>query len=342
MQVSVESTGALTRKLTIAVPAAEFEGQVAQRVKSTAGKVSLPGFRRGHVPLKEVERRYGASLRREVATEVVQSRLPDALREQDVPIIGTPSVELVNIERGADLLFTASFEVLPDIDLVDLTTLTVMKPVAEITEADIDDMVETLRRQRVEWIPVERPAQADDRVVVDVSVRIEGKEVSPDGQEEDVTFVVGDGQATAELDAAVVGMTVGENRVYPVRIQRVTDDSSSVPSAVGEVRMKRVEAPRLPELDDAFFAFFGVDDGESPAAPMRTKRRPETTKTTPSMAAPTSTGRTASTGMPKLKATGRLAPGRNWRSSGTACGNGCLPNSTWRRAARPDARSCPS
>ncbi|MCY3837202.1 MAG: trigger factor [Gammaproteobacteria bacterium] len=258
MQVSVETTGSLTRKMTVAVPSTEFEDRVANRVRSTARKVSLPGFRRGRVPLGEVERRFGASLRNEVASELVQSSLEDAVRRENIPLIGTPSVELVNVDPGADLEFTATFEVLPEVDLVDLSTLRVRKPVAEISEADIDEMVESLRKQRTEWNPVERPVAVDDRVVVDYSVKVDG-EVQGEPHL-DFAFVVGSAQVVAELDGAVVGMSIGETRAFPVTVQRDSDKTSGEVEGIGEVALKSVEAPSLPELDGAFFEAFGVVD----------------------------------------------------------------------------------
>ena len=248
MHVSVETTGSLTRKMTIAVPSTEFEGRVADRVRSTAKKVSLPGFRRGRVPLSEVERRFGTSLRNEVASELVQSSLEDAVRQEEIPLVGTPSVELVNVDPGADLEFTATFEVLPEVDLIDLSTLRVRKPVAEIREADIDEMVESLRKQRTEWNPAERPVAVDDRVVVDYSIKVDG-EVQGEPQV-DFTFVVGSSQVVAALDTAVVGMSVGETRVFPITIQRGNDETSDEVEAIGEVALQSVEAASLPELDE--------------------------------------------------------------------------------------------
>ncbi|MXY56337.1 MAG: trigger factor [Gammaproteobacteria bacterium] len=223
MQVSVETTGSLTRKMTIAVPAGEFEGRIADRVRSTAKTVSLPGFRRGRVPLKEVERRFGDALRSEVASDLVKSSLEDALRQEELPMVGAPSVELVNLDPGADLEFTATFEVLPEVDLVDLSTLHVRRPFAEIGETDIDEMVESLRKQRTEWNPVERAVAADDRVVVDYSVTVDGEVVGE--PQADFTFVVGSSQVATELDTAVVGMTVGETRAFPLTIQRNIDET---------------------------------------------------------------------------------------------------------------------
>jgi len=265
MHVSVETTSGLNRKMTITVPSADFEGRLADRLKSTASKVSLPGFRRGKVPLKEVERRFGPSLRREVASEVVQSSFEDAVRERELAMVGVPSVELLNVEPGDDIKFTATFEVLPEIELADLSTLKVRKPVAEIGESDIDDMVESLRKQRVEWDPVDRPVADEDRVVVDYAVKIDG-EVAEGGERKDLTFVVGAGEVANELNAAVVGMSVGETRAFPISVHRHHEGGHEDVDGVGEVVMNRVEAPSIPELDEAFFAALGVGDEDDAAA----------------------------------------------------------------------------
>ena len=249
----------MNRKMTVTVPSADFEGRLAARLKSTASKVSLPGFRRGKVPLKEVERRFGASLRREVASEVVQSSFEDAVRERELAMVGTPSVELVNVEAGDDIKFTATFEVLPDIELVDLSTLRVSKPVAEIGESDVDDMVESLRKQRVEWNPVDRPVADEDRVVVDYAVRMDGEDGEA-GEQEDLAFIVGAGEVANELNAAVIGMSVGEKRAFPINVRRQRDGGAEDVDGIGEAVLKQVEAPSLPDLDEAFFASLGVSD----------------------------------------------------------------------------------
>ena len=260
--------------MTITVPSADFEGRLADRLKSTASKVSLPGFRRGKVPLKEVERRFGASLRREVATEVVQSSFEDAVRERELAMVGTPSVELLNVDPGDDIKFTATFEVLPEIELVDLAKLKVMKPVAEIGESDVDDMVESLRKQRVEWNSVDRPVADEDRVVVDYSVRIDGEageageagEEGEAGEHKDLAFIVGAGEVADELNTAVVGMSVGEKRAFPINVRRQHDGGHEDVDGIGEAVLKQVEAPSLPDLDEAFFASLGVSDEDDAAS----------------------------------------------------------------------------
>ena len=168
MRVSVETTGGLKRKATIAVPSAEFEANVAVRLKAAAGDLKLPGFRPGKVPMKEVRRRLGPSARNQAASDMAIASFSEAMRGQPFTLATQAQIEIVNLSPGADLEFTATFEVLPEVQLAPLDSLEVRRPRATIEEADIDFTIEEIRRQRREWIPAERPAQEGDRVVVDV------------------------------------------------------------------------------------------------------------------------------------------------------------------------------
>ena len=168
MRVSVETTGGLKRTATIAVPSAEFEANVDVRLKAAAGDLKLPGFRPGKVPMKEVRRRLGPSARNQAASDMAIASFSEAMREQPFTLATQAQIEIVNLSPGADLEFTATFEVLPEVRLAPLDSLEVRRPRATIEEADIDFTIEEIRRQRREWIPAERPAQEGDRVVVDV------------------------------------------------------------------------------------------------------------------------------------------------------------------------------
>ena len=159
MRVSIETAQGLTRKMTIAVPTATFEGQFAEHVRNTASQVKLPGFRPGKVPISEVRRRFGPRLREEVAADLLQSSLQEAVQEQELALASRAEVEIVKLEAGADFEFTATFEVLPEFELADLSQLTVRQPVADVSEPDVDAMVQTLREQRVEWNAVDREAR---------------------------------------------------------------------------------------------------------------------------------------------------------------------------------------
>ena len=215
MRVSIETAQGLTRKMTIAVPSATFEGQFAEHVRKTASQVKLPGFRPGKVPISEVRRRFGPRLREEVASELLQTSLQEAVQEQDIALASRADVEIVKLEAGADFEFTATFEVLPEFELADLNQLMVRQPVAEVAEPDVDAMVQTLREQRVQWHAVDREAREGDRLTVDYSLTVEG-EVVTEGTGR--SLIVGSAGLLPELDQTVRGMTAGEMRAFPATL----------------------------------------------------------------------------------------------------------------------------
>ena len=145
MQVVLESTSGLGRRMKITVPGDELETRVAAKLKQTAGQVRIKGFRPGKVPLREVKRRFGDGIRQEVGSEMMQSSFADAIRQEEVSPAGMPSIEDVSIEAGKDLEFTAVFEVFPEIELADFAGISVTKPIAAVEVEDIDKMIETLR-----------------------------------------------------------------------------------------------------------------------------------------------------------------------------------------------------
>ena len=223
MRVSIETAQGLTRKMTIAVPSATFEGQFAQHVRKAATQVKLPGFRPGKVPISEVRRRFGPRLREEVASELLQTSLQEAVQEQDFALASRADVEIVKLEAGADFEFTATFEVLPEFEVADLDQLKVRRPVAEVSEPDVDAMVQTLREQRVQWDAMDREAREGDRLTVDYSLTVEG-DVVTEGTGR--SLIVGSAGLLPELDQAVRGMTAGETRAFPATLpaESVDDD----------------------------------------------------------------------------------------------------------------------
>ena len=222
MQVSVKTTSGLGRAITVAVPSESFEAQVAERVKAAAGQAKLPGFRPGKVPLKEIHRRFGATLRQEVAADLMQSSFNDAVRQEQLSVAGQASVHFVNTEPGRDLEYTATFEVFPTFQLADLSTLRIGKPEAEISEDDVDDTVATVRHHGRRWHSVERAAKIDDRVVADYSVKVEGEVVRELKQQR---FVVGDPDNSDALNGVLVGIAASEKRIFPttVRVREEND-----------------------------------------------------------------------------------------------------------------------
>lgn len=261
MHISIETTAGLERRLTISVPSETFEEQISARLGDAASRMRLPGFRPGKVPMKEVRRRYGKAVRAEVAGELMQSSFVDAVRQEDLAPAGQPSLEVVKMEPGNDFEFTATFEVFPSVELADLTRIAVKRPEADVTDADIDDMIERLRDQRKEWVEVERGAEEGDRVTVDFEGRVDG-EVFEGGQGEDAAFVVGAGQMIEDFDAGVRGKAAGESAEFDATFpDDYRAEHLAGKTATFSIQVKSVTEARLPELDEAFFESFGVAEG---------------------------------------------------------------------------------
>ena len=247
--------------MTISVPSQTFEGQVTERLGKAANQVRLPGFRPGKVPMKEVRRRYGPSVRAEVAGELMQSSFFAAIREEDITPAGSPSLEVVKMDPGIDFEFTATFEVFPSVELADLKALSIRKPAAEIGDADVDSMVERLREQRQTWEQLDSGCAEGHRVTLDFTGSIDG-EAFEGGAGEGVSFVVGAGQMIEDFDAGVLGMSAGEegefDAVFPDDYQA---EELRGKTATFQVKVTEVAASQLPELDDEFFQGFGIQEG---------------------------------------------------------------------------------
>jgi len=261
MQISIETTSGLERRLTISVPSETFEAQISDRLGEAAGKVRLPGFRPGKVPMKEVRRRYGSAVRAEVASELMQSSFFEAVQQEDLSPAGQPSLEVVKMDPGIDFEFTATFEVFPAVELTDLSRASIKQPEAEITDQDLETMIEQLREQRKTWEAVDRPAHDGDQVTLDFEGRLDG-EVFEGGASEDTSFVLGAGQMIDDFDKNVSGMTAGEEGQFEATFpDDYRAEQLKGKTVTFSVKVKKVEESRLPELDDEFFKGFGVEEG---------------------------------------------------------------------------------
>ncbi|TNF86222.1 MAG: trigger factor [Gammaproteobacteria bacterium] len=261
MQISIETTSGLERRLTISVPSETFEEQITDRLGQAAGQVRLPGFRPGKVPMREVRRRFGPAVRAEVAGELMQSSFVEAVQQESLSPAGSPSLEVVKMDPGIDFEFTATFEVFPVVELTDLTRVSVKRAEAEITDEDLAEMIDRLREQRKDWTKVERGAQEGDKVSLDFVGKIDD-EAFEGGSGEDVSFEVGAGQMIEDFDQGVRGLAEGDTGEFAATFP---DDYGSEDlqgkTATFSVTIKAVEEPTVPELDDEFFKTFGVEEG---------------------------------------------------------------------------------
>jgi trigger factor len=261
MQISIETTAGLERRLTISVPSEAFEQKISERLGEAASRVRLPGFRPGRVPMREVRRRFGQAVRVEVAGELMQSSFALAIRQEDLNPAGQPSLEVVRMEPGGDFEFTATFEVFPLVELVNLGRAALKRPVAEIAEADIDAMIERLREQRKTWGSVARAAMEGDRVTVDFVGRLDG-EVFDGGRADGSQFIIGGGQMIEDFDKGVQGLAPGENRTFEATFPAdYRAEQLAGRTVTFDVTVNAVEAAVLPELDEEFFKAFGVETG---------------------------------------------------------------------------------
>ena len=260
-KISIETMAGLERRMTIVVPSETFEQQIVDRLKEAQKRVRIDGFRPGRVPLREVHRRFGKSVRQEVAGELMQSSFFEALRNEAMAPAGPPNLEVLKMDPGIDFEFTATFEVIPAVTLASFADVQVTKPVASVTEEDVDRMAENLRQQRRTFEPVVRAATEGDRVKVNFTGRIDG-EVFEGGTGKDVTFVIGADQMIEAFDQGVRGALPGASVEFDASFpDDYRAEALRGKTAHFNVDVVEVAEPRLPELDEAFFRSFGVADG---------------------------------------------------------------------------------
>jgi trigger factor len=264
MQTTLESLGGLERRLNVAVPLSEIEGEVKKRLTRLARTAKVAGFRPGKVPLRMLNQQYGPQVRSDVISERVQSSFNDAVREQKLRVAGAPRIEASrDEERAADALqFSAVFEVYPDVEIGDVSSVAITRPQADVTPADVERTLEVLRKQRTTYAPVDREAQAGDRVRVDFTGSIDGVEFAG-GQAKDFPIVLGEGRMLPEFETAITGMRAGESKTFDLTFP----DDYHGKEVAGKraqftLHVHAVEAPDLPALDADFVKAFGIASGE--------------------------------------------------------------------------------
>jgi len=261
MQVTVETVSKLERKLRITVPAAEITEKVEVKLKQAASQARIKGFRPGKVPVREVRRRFGEGILQEVSGEVMQQSFSDAVMQQSLKPAGTPSIDDVVIETGKDLAFSALIEIFPEVKPGAFSEISVVKPVAEVQPDDLDAMIEKLRSQRSTFQTVERAAALEDQVRIDFSGAVDG-EAFDGGQGEDHTLVLGSGSMIPGFEDGIVGMKAGDDKAVTVTFpEDYQAEALAGKEAVFEIKVHEVLESAIPELDDAFFKEFGVEEG---------------------------------------------------------------------------------
>src|SRR5437764_3546548 len=261
MQTTLETLGQLERRLHVALPKAQIEEEIQKRLAQLAKTAKVPGFRPGKVPLKMVAQQYGPKVRSDVISDTVQASLTDALRTQNLRVAGFPRIEPRQDVGEDEFGFSAVFEIYPEINLGDFSTVKITRPQAEVTAADVDRTIEILRKQRARYEPVNRPAKEGDRALVDFTGTIDGVEFSG-GQARDFTITLGEGKMLPAFDAALAGMSAGDTKSFELTFpadyhgKEVAGRTASF-----TLTLKSLSEPQLPAVDVEFAKNFGIASG---------------------------------------------------------------------------------
>jgi len=260
MNVTVESTGALERRMRVEVPIERIESEVDTRLKSVGRTAKIKGFRPGKVPAKVVRQHYGKQVRQEVLGEIMQKSYSDAVMQENLKPAGGPKIETED-EDGKTFAYVATFEVLPEVELKDLDKIKVDKPEIEIGDKDLDEMLLSLRKQRATWEEVDRKSKEGDRVVVDFTGTIDGEEFQG-GSGKDIPVVLGQGQMLPDFEKGLKGIEAGDEKTIKVKFPKDyhAEDLAGKAAEFG-VNTHRVEKEVLPELNDEFAEEFNVTEG---------------------------------------------------------------------------------
>jgi trigger factor len=264
MQVSVESIGKLERRMQVQVPAERVSQEIAARLKNISRTARLNGFRPGKAPIKVIRQQFGSQIHREVIGELLQSSYAEAVTQKQLTPAGSPRIEPQSIDEGQDLKYIATFEVFPEVVLQPMESLEVDKVTAEVTESDIDAMIERLRKQQMKYAAVNRGAANADKVTIDFEGAIDGVTFAG-GKGDNIAIVLGEGRMLPELEQGLIGATPGEKRSVTVNFPtdyRATELAGK--SAIFATEIKTVEEPVLPEIDEEFCKAFGVTEGGLP------------------------------------------------------------------------------
>ena len=261
MQVTVETTAGLERKMRVVIPSERVEVQVTEKIKQTAKQAKINGFRPGKVPLREVKRRFGAGIRQEVSSEMIQSTYGEALQKEDISPAGMPKIEEVNIEEGKDLEYTAVFEVFPVIEVSGLESIEVERLSSSIEDADLEKMIDTLREQRLVYAETDRAAAEKDQVNLDFEGFLED-EPFEGGKAEGTDLVLGSGSMIPGFEDGLTGLKADEEKdlklTFPENYQA---ENLAGQEVLFKIKVNKVSEPELPELNDEFFEQFDVKEG---------------------------------------------------------------------------------
>jgi len=261
MQVSVEQSGNIERKMTISLPAERVDIEITRQLQRLSKQVKVPGFRPGKVPMKIMKSRYLGQVMQDVIGDLIQSSYQEALGQESLRPAGAPSIETSSGGEGKDLEYTATFEVYPDLTGITLSGLKIERSLCEIADQDIDTTLDSLRRQRIEWKSIDAVAKDGNRVTLDFTGSVDGEPFTG-GEGKAMPVVIGSGSLIPGFESQLIGIKEGEERTLTVKFP---DDYHAAEmagkEAVFEVKATEVAEEVLPEVDEALAKSFGVEEG---------------------------------------------------------------------------------
>ena len=261
MQVKVESTGTLGRRMRVQLPAERIEKEVETRLKRVGRTAKIKGFRPGKIPPTVVKQHYGVQVRQEVLSELMSQSYSDAIAQENLQPVARPTIEPEMGDAEGDFAFVATFDVLPEVTLKDLDKIEVKRAEVEIGDSDIDDMIENLRKQRATWETADRESAEGDRVIVDFDGRIKDEPIAG-GQGTEVPVVLGQGSMLPDFEEALFGIKAGEEKTFKVKFPKDYHAEELQGKKVDfTIKVHRVEQEVLPELDDSLAEMYGVEEG---------------------------------------------------------------------------------
>jgi trigger factor len=262
MATQLEVVNALERKLALTISLADIEKDVSARLQKLSREVKMSGFRPGKVPMKMVAQSYGAQVQSEVMGDAVSKAFTDAVSEHKLKVAGQPNVENGEGAPEGQVAFVAKFEVYPEFTVAPASSLEVERATCLVTDAEVDKTLEVLRKQRVNWVDAGRNSQDGDRVTMDFVGTLDGVEFAG-GKADDFPFVLGEGRMLPDFETGVKGAPAGETRAFEVRFPEDYGSKDLAGKAARfVVKVKKVEAPALPEIDAEFAKQLGVADGD--------------------------------------------------------------------------------
>lgn len=263
MSVTVETLENLERKVVLSLPWSEINAETDKKLKQTQRRAKIDGFRPGKAPLKMIAQMYGASAQNDVINELVQRRFHDVAVAQELKVAGFPRFEGVEEQDDKESFKVAAiFEVFPEVVIGDLSAQEVEKVTASVGDAEVDQTVEILRKQRTRFNHVEREARNGDRVIIDFEGKIDGEPFAG-GASKNYAFVLGASQMLPEFEAGVVGMKAGESKDVTVNFpEDYHGKDVAGKTAVFTITLNNVSEATLPEVDADFAKALGIADGD--------------------------------------------------------------------------------